>query len=154
MLAGELACDLGEAPAAVASYARALALARDDRERCLAQVGGASAHRLSSATKEGFAALDLAQPIAERLGLARELARIAYLRGSLHFARGELERCAAWHEQSLSHARDRGRRAMRGAGAVRHRRRDVRDRPAVPRRTRRSSAAWRCASGAETFVTR
>jgi class 3 adenylate cyclase/tetratricopeptide (TPR) repeat protein len=108
MLAGELACDLGEAPAAVASYARALALARDDRERCLAQVGGASAHRLSSATKEGFAALDLAQPIAERLGLARELARIAYLRGSLHFARGELERCAAWHEQSLAHARDAG----------------------------------------------
>ncbi|HEY8243297.1 MAG TPA: adenylate/guanylate cyclase domain-containing protein [Casimicrobiaceae bacterium] len=108
MLAGDLACDLGDAAAGVAAYSRADALARDDNERCLAQVGLASAHRLSSAIKEGFAALDRAEPIAERLGLARELARIAYLRGSLYFARGELERCAAWHEQSLTHARDAG----------------------------------------------
>jgi tetratricopeptide (TPR) repeat protein len=108
MLAGDLACDLGDGPAGAAAYSRADALARDDTQRCLAQIGLASAHRLSSDTKEGFGALDRAEPIAERLGLARELARIAYLRGSLHFARGELERCAAEHERSLSHARAAG----------------------------------------------
>ena len=108
MLAGDLACDLGDAPAGAAAYSRADALARNDTERCLAQVGLASAHRLSSDTKAGFATLDLAEPIAQRLGLARELARIAYLRGSLHFARGELERCAAEHERSLAHAREAG----------------------------------------------
>ena len=38
----------------------------------------------------------------------RELARIAYLRGSLYFARGDLDACAAEHERALAHAREAG----------------------------------------------
>ena len=106
MLAGELARDLGDPAAAAAAYQRATTLAADERERCAAWIGVASAHRLSSATKEGFAALDAAQAIAEPLGLAAERARIAYLRGSLHFARGDLEQCATEHERALAFARE------------------------------------------------
>ena len=106
--AGELARDLGDAGAAVEAFSHAVALAGDERERCVASVDLASAHRLSSAMKEGFATLDGAQPIAERLGLTRERARIAYLRGSLHFARGERERCTEQHELALRLAREAG----------------------------------------------
>ena len=106
MLAGELARDLGDAGASVAAFDRAVDLATDDRGRCLALVGTASAHRLTSSAEPGFAALDAAQPLAERLGLERERARIAYLRGNLHFARGDLEVCAAEHERALALARE------------------------------------------------
>jgi tetratricopeptide (TPR) repeat protein len=106
--AGELARDLGHAGEAVDAFARAVSLAADERERCVASVDLASAHRLSSATKEGFAALDEAEPIAEKLGMTRERARIGYLRGSLHFARGERELCAAQHERALALAREAG----------------------------------------------
>jgi tetratricopeptide (TPR) repeat protein len=40
--------------------------------------------------------------------LTRELARIAYLRGSLHFARGDLATCESEHERALAHAREAG----------------------------------------------
>ena len=106
--AGTLARDLGHAGEAVDACTRAAALAGDERERCVALVDLASAYRLSSAMKEGFAALDDAQPLAERLGMTRERARIAYLRGSLHFARGERERCAEQHERALALAREAG----------------------------------------------
>ena len=108
VLAGEVARDVGDAGASAAAFARAVELATTDSERSLAHIGVASAHRLTSSVEPGFAALDAAQPIAERLGLTRELARIAYLRGSLHFARGELGTCAAEHERALTHAREAG----------------------------------------------
>ncbi|HET9338478.1 MAG TPA: adenylate/guanylate cyclase domain-containing protein [Casimicrobiaceae bacterium] len=108
LVEGELARDLGDPSTAVAAFGRATELACDERERCVAWIGVASAHRLSSTAAEGFAALDAAQAIAERLGLARERARIAYLRGSLHFQRGDLERCASEHERSLALAREAG----------------------------------------------
>lgn len=108
MLSGELARDLGDAAASVAAFRRAVELAANDRERCLAHVGTASAHRLTSSIEPGFAALEAAQPLAERLGLTRERARIAYLRGSLHFARGDLDVCAVEHERALAYARDAG----------------------------------------------
>ena len=106
--AGELARDLGHAGEAVDAFTRAVALAADERERCIASVDLASAYRMSSAVREGFAALDDAEPIAERLGLARERARIAYLRGSLHFARGEREQCAEQHRRALAFAHEAG----------------------------------------------
>jgi class 3 adenylate cyclase/tetratricopeptide (TPR) repeat protein len=108
MLTGEVARDLGDAGTSAAAFARAVELAPGDAERGLAHIGVASAHRLTSSIDQGLAALDAAQPIVRRLGLMRELARIAYLRGSLHFARGELGACAAEHERALAHARQAG----------------------------------------------
>ncbi len=107
-LAGDLARGLGDADASAAAFSRALGLASDDHERCLAHIGIASAHRLTTSTVPGFAALDLAEPLAERLALVRERARIAYLRGSLHFAQGDLDACAVQHERALVLAREAG----------------------------------------------
>ena len=107
-LEGELARELGDAPASVAAHERALALAADDAERCEAHVGVAAAHRLTSAVEPGLAALDAAEPIAVRLGATRSLARIAYLRGSLDFVRGDAEACARDHARALGYAREAG----------------------------------------------
>ncbi len=106
--AGRLARDLGEARLSVAAFTRALARAADDRARCRAYVGIAAGHRLTSDAAPAFEALDAAQRIAERLDLTRECARIAYLRGSLHFAQGILGACASEHEQALALAKQAG----------------------------------------------
>ncbi|HVE50352.1 MAG TPA: adenylate/guanylate cyclase domain-containing protein [Casimicrobiaceae bacterium] len=105
MLIGSLARDLGDAASAVAAFQQAATQASDDAERCAAQIGLASAHRLTSALEPALAALSLAQPIAERLDLVAEQARIAYLRGSLAFVRGDLPACALAHESALSLSR-------------------------------------------------
>jgi class 3 adenylate cyclase/tetratricopeptide (TPR) repeat protein len=105
---GELARDLGDAPASAEAYERALSLAADDRERCEAHIGIGAAHRLTSAVGPAMAALDAAEPIATRLGAHRELARISYLRGNLEFVRGDTGACARHHERSLAHAREAG----------------------------------------------
>ncbi len=106
ILAGRLARDLGDAQASVAAFGRALARAGDDAHRCRALVGIAAGHRLTSDAEAGFAALDAAEPIAQRLRLIREQARIAYLRGALHFARGELGACTSEHERALVLAKE------------------------------------------------
>jgi class 3 adenylate cyclase/tetratricopeptide (TPR) repeat protein len=108
ILAGRLARDLGDAQASVAAFDRALARAGDDAHRCRALVGIAAGHRLTSAAEAGFAALDAAEPLAQRLHLTREQARIAYLRGALHFARGDLDACARQHERALALAKEAG----------------------------------------------
>ncbi len=108
MATAGLALDLGHAPVAVEAGLRAVALAADERERCHAQIGVAAAHRLTSAAAPASEALDAAQAIAERLGMTRERARIAYLRGSLHFARGDIDACAGEHERALALAREAG----------------------------------------------
>ena len=105
MLAGEVARDIGRAGEAVAAFTRAAEVAATPSERSLACIGVASAHRLTSSVEQGLAALDVAQPIAETLRSAPQLARIAYLRGSLHFAKGDLASCADEHERALVHAR-------------------------------------------------
>ena len=102
ILAGRLARDLGDAQGSVAAFGRALARAGDEAHRCRALVGIAAGHRLTSAAEAGFAALDAAEPIAQRLHLTRERARIAYLRGALYFARGDLGACAREHERALA----------------------------------------------------
>jgi class 3 adenylate cyclase len=108
MLAGELARDLGDAASSASAFERAAELAPDDAARCRASIGIASAHRLTSASAPAFAALDVAEAIAARLALANERARIAYLRGCLHFARGELHEAAAQHERAREGARASG----------------------------------------------
>jgi class 3 adenylate cyclase/tetratricopeptide (TPR) repeat protein len=105
---GRLARDLGDARLSVAAYARALERAGDDAGRCRAYVGIAAGHRLTSDTGPAFAALDAAEPLADRLDLTRERARIAYLRGSLHFAQGDLDACERHHARALALAKRTG----------------------------------------------
>ena len=108
MLEGELCRDLGDAPAAVAAFQRSLPIAADDAERCAAWIGIAAGHRVTSTMPPAFEALDHAQELAERNGYARELARLHYVRGNLHFAVGDALACRAEHERALHHAQRAG----------------------------------------------
>lgn len=105
---GEWARDLGDSTASATAYDRALALASDAPERCEAYIGVAAAHRLTSAVGPGLAALDAAEAIASGLRSSRALARIAYLRGSFDFVRGDSESCARHHSLALGFAREAG----------------------------------------------
>jgi tetratricopeptide repeat protein len=63
---------------------------------------------VTSAIKEGFAALDRAEALAIRADLTREFAHIGYLRGNLHFAQGDVEACRRSHEHALTLAQQVG----------------------------------------------
>ena len=108
MLEGELCRDLGDAQGAIAAFERALPVAHGDRERCAAWVGIAAGYRVTSTMPPAFEALDRAQALAEAGGMERELARIHYLRGNLHFAVGDAGACQCEHEQALHYARRAG----------------------------------------------
>ena len=107
-LVGELHADLARADESIAAWQRALAAAQTERERTLAWIGIASAHRLQTTVAQGLAALDAAEAHAGAPELVKERARIAYLRGNLHFASGNAEACRLHHERALSLARDAG----------------------------------------------
>jgi tetratricopeptide (TPR) repeat protein len=107
-LEGKLCHDIGEPPGAIRAFERALPLAADDAQRCAAWIGIAAGHRLTSTMEPAFAALDHAEELAVRGGLDRELSRIHYLRGNLHFAQGNGEACQTEHERALAFAQRAG----------------------------------------------
>jgi tetratricopeptide (TPR) repeat protein len=107
-LAGELYARIGHAAESIAAFESALDAAADDREHADAWIGVASGHRMQSAVAKGLAALDAAQECADRAGVTAQLARIAYLRGSLHFAAGAADDCRRHHERALALAQQAG----------------------------------------------
>ncbi|MEP7276183.1 MAG: adenylate/guanylate cyclase domain-containing protein, partial [Betaproteobacteria bacterium] len=107
-LEGDLEASLGRAAESIAAHERALAAAATERERALAWIGVAAAHRLTSAIGPGLAALDEAARFAGEN--PRDNARIHYLRGSFRFAQGDVERCRAEHERALALATQAGDR--------------------------------------------
>ena len=107
-LVGDLLIDAGDAPKAIAAFEQASDTAIDDAQRCEAWIGIASGHRMTSEVAAGLAALDRAAVLADGEQRVRERAQIAYLRGSLHFARGDLDACRQPHEQALALAREAG----------------------------------------------
>jgi class 3 adenylate cyclase/tetratricopeptide (TPR) repeat protein len=107
-LEGDMHRSLGRAPASIAAFERALAVAGDDAERCTAWIGVASGHRVTSDIDAGLAALDRAATFAR--GRPHDAARIHYLRGNLCFAKGDVARCGEEHEQALRLAREYGDR--------------------------------------------
>ena len=106
LLEGELEWSIGHAAQSIVAHERALAAAADDRERALAWVGVAAAHRLTSSVAPGLAALDRAAQFANLD--ARVAARIHYLRGSFQFAQGDVAACRAEHERALAFAQQAG----------------------------------------------
>jgi class 3 adenylate cyclase/tetratricopeptide (TPR) repeat protein len=118
---GDLCSDLGDAPGAIAAFERALPLAADDAQRCAAWMGIGAVYRVTSNVEPAFAALDRAQELALANARERDLARIHYLRGSLHFAHGDGQACRDEHERALALARRTGdpeieARALSGLG--------------------------------------
>ncbi len=107
-LVGELHAELGRARESISAFEHALSVATDARQRATAWIGIASGHRMESGVPQGLAALDAAEAHAAGSALVRERARIAYLRGSLHFAAGNAAECRRYHEQARELARAAG----------------------------------------------
>ena len=105
MLAGALQLDAGRGTEALEAYIQALAVAGEDADRCRALLGCASSNRLIARADDAFSSLAEAEPLAFALGNDRALAEIHYLRGNLHFARGQLVECRSEHELALDAAR-------------------------------------------------
>ena len=105
---GRVLQDLGTIPEAVEAYGRALEFAADDAERCRAWLGQAGGMRITDQFDEAFAVLEQAEMAASRHGLATELARVHYLRGSLYFPLGKIDGCLQEHELARRHAEEAG----------------------------------------------
>ncbi len=105
---GQLLHDVGEVPAAEEAYRAALDLSEDDVGACRARIGLAACMRLSDDLDRAREALTAADEIASRRELHAELARIAYLRGSICFPLGDIDGCLREHGRALEHARRAG----------------------------------------------
>jgi tetratricopeptide (TPR) repeat protein len=68
-------------------------------------MGIAGGNRVTGEFALAMDALDHAEPIAERLGLAAERSRIRHTRGNLFFAQGNVAACRKEHEAALEFAR-------------------------------------------------
>jgi class 3 adenylate cyclase/tetratricopeptide (TPR) repeat protein len=118
---GELLPDLGSPAEAIRDFEQALELAADDGERCRALIGIAAGMRMSDRSEAALRILDRAEPLASAPGREIEAAQIHYLRGSLYFPLGNVERCVREHERALELARRAGSaeleaRALSGLG--------------------------------------
>ncbi len=108
ILRAEQLRDAGRTAESIAAFERAAADAPHDAARCRALIGVAAGHRLAGAPEAAMAALAQAQPLGAAPGLGREASSIHHLRGSLHFARGEVDACLSEHEAALATARAAG----------------------------------------------
>jgi tetratricopeptide (TPR) repeat protein len=99
--AGNLQLDAGRGEDALEAYRVALASGAADTDRLRALIGCAAANRLLAKLDDAFAALSDAEPAARADANSRALAEIHYLRGNLHFARGEIDVCRNEHASAL-----------------------------------------------------
>jgi class 3 adenylate cyclase/tetratricopeptide (TPR) repeat protein len=105
ILLGDLQQDSGRGTEALEAYQRALSEAGVAADHCRALIGCAAANRLTARVDDAFSALAEAEPLANELGDSRAVAEIHYIRGNLHFARGQLVECRTEHRQALEAAR-------------------------------------------------
>ena len=98
---GDLQLDAGRGLDALEAYRSALNSGGPEQDRRRALIGCAAANRLLARIDDAFAALGEAEPLATASADDRALAEIHYLRGNLHFARGELEACRDAHSSAL-----------------------------------------------------
>jgi class 3 adenylate cyclase/tetratricopeptide (TPR) repeat protein len=102
VLLGDLHQDAGRGTDALEAYLQALAVAVNDVNRCRALLGCAASNRLTARIDDALAECE---PLAVALEDDRALAEAHYLRGNLHFARGNLIACRSEHEQALAASR-------------------------------------------------
>ena len=101
---GDLQLHTGRGLDALEAYRSALNSGGSEQDRRRALIGCAAANRLLARIDDAFAALGEAEPLATASADDRALAEIHYLRGNLHFARGELEACRDAHSSALRFA--------------------------------------------------
>ncbi|SFI67339.1 adenylate/guanylate cyclase domain-containing protein [Bradyrhizobium sp. Gha] len=105
ILLGDLQQDAGRGTEALDAYLRALSESADEADRCRALIGCAASNRLTARLDNALSALAEAEPLASSRDDNRALAEIHYIRGNLHFARGQLVECRSEHELALQAAR-------------------------------------------------
>ena len=98
---GDLQLDAGRGLDALEAYRSALDSGPSEQDRRRALIGCAAANRRLARIDDAFAALGEAEPLAVMSADDRALAEIHYLRGNLHFARGELDACRDAHSSAL-----------------------------------------------------
>jgi tetratricopeptide (TPR) repeat protein len=105
---GELLREIGRSQDSIVAFRGALELAQEDGQQCRAWMGIAGGNRVTGEFALAMDALDQAEPIAQRLGLAADRARIRHTRGNLFFAQGNVAACRGEHEAALDLARQAG----------------------------------------------
>jgi class 3 adenylate cyclase/tetratricopeptide (TPR) repeat protein len=97
--------EVGRAQDSVAAFREALALAQGEADRGRAWIGIAAGLRILSRLDEAMVALEEAERALSGMDLPREIGQIHFIRGNLHFARGEPALCLTSHQQALTLAR-------------------------------------------------
>lgn len=110
LAAGKLRLDAGLARAARLGFEVAVAAAAADQDvdRCRGLIGLAAADRILADLDQAMNSLAAAEEIAVTVDSPLLLSEIHYLRGNLHFARGEGAACEAEHRQALAAAKRAG----------------------------------------------
>lgn len=101
---GRLNLNVGQAGPAREAFATASHAADDLVDQCRALVGIAAADRILTNIDGAFASLDVAEPLATAADAPALLSEIHYIRGNLHFARGQREACLREHGLALAAA--------------------------------------------------
>lgn len=109
---GELLLDRGDGAGARTCFEAALAASDQPATQVRAQIGLGAASRLADDYVAGLALLAEAEPLAKAHALHALLAKLYYLRGNLHFPRGESALCLAAHQAGLEAARNAGSREL------------------------------------------
>lgn len=104
-LEGEYFHESGRPAESIAAYRDALEVAETEHGKCKARIGIAAGMRITDDYETALAELDLAESVARKQGLEKELSQIHYYRGSLCFPLGDIDRCLAEHKKALDHAR-------------------------------------------------
>ena len=108
LVAGRLRLDIGLAKPARAAFETAVAGASQDIDRCRGLIGLAAADRMLADLSQAMEILEQAEAVAAGIDSPALLAEIHYLRGNLHFARGEGEPCEREHRRALTAAKRAG----------------------------------------------
>ena len=108
LVAGRLRLDTGLAKPARAAFEIAVAAATDAVDRCRGLIGLAAANRILADLGQAMEFLEQAEAIAAAVDSPALLSEIHYLRGNLHFARGEGGPCEQEHRQALMAAKRAG----------------------------------------------
>jgi DNA-binding SARP family transcriptional activator len=107
-LLGELQTRAGHTHDAIATLREIIDLRPDPMMEVRARLALANALRILDRYDEALAALARAEAVLAGQERPELLARIWWLRGNIHFPRGELDACLAAHERSLAFARKAG----------------------------------------------
>ncbi len=104
LLQGRTLHDQGLVRESMQSYQLALDEAADAGQQGQAWLGLAMGMRLTDDLDGAFDALARAEPLALQSRVATDLSELHYLRGNLHFPRGELDACLEQHGKALEWA--------------------------------------------------